>query len=111
MDRIIELGQDIVKLWDVYSGFYLDGILNTLILALVATLFGCIIGAGYGDDTIAIISGLGKDSCAVGCIGQRNAVAFLAQVSQNLLGCLAQLQACSIVCINFVDAHRVLAFQ
>ena len=44
MDRIIELGQDIVKLWDVYSGFYLDGILNTLILALVATLFGCIIG-------------------------------------------------------------------
>ena len=44
MDRIIELGQDIVKLWDVYSGFYLDGILNTLILALVATLFGCVIG-------------------------------------------------------------------
>ena len=48
MDRFIELGQDIVKLWDVYSNFYLDGILNTLILALVATLFGCIIGLVCG---------------------------------------------------------------
>jgi putative lysine transport system permease protein len=44
MDRIVELGQDIVKLWNVYSKFYLDGIYNTLILALVATFFGCVIG-------------------------------------------------------------------
>ena len=48
MDLFIELGQDIVKLWDVYSKFYLDGILNTLILAVVATLFGCIIGLFCG---------------------------------------------------------------
>ena len=48
MDLFIELGQDIVKLWNVYSKFYLDGILNTLILAVVATLFGCIIGLVCG---------------------------------------------------------------
>jgi len=44
MDLIVELGQDIVKLWDVYKGFYFDGIVNTLILAVVATFFGCVIG-------------------------------------------------------------------
>lgn len=48
MDRIIELGQDIVKLWNVYSKFYLSGIYNTLILALVATFFGCVIGLVCG---------------------------------------------------------------
>jgi len=48
MDRILELGQDIAKLWSVYDKFYLEGIANTLILALVATLFGCIIGLVCG---------------------------------------------------------------
>ena len=36
--------QDIGKLWQVYGEAYLRGIQNTLILALVATLAGCIIG-------------------------------------------------------------------
>ena len=35
---------DIGKLWDVYGEMYLKGIQNTLILATVATLAGCIIG-------------------------------------------------------------------
>ena len=48
MDLLIELGQDIVKLWDHYSQFYVDGIVNTLILATVATVFGCLIGLVCG---------------------------------------------------------------
>ena len=48
MDLLIELVQDIAKLWDKYSQFYIDGIVNTLILATVATLFGCIIGLACG---------------------------------------------------------------
>lgn len=35
---------DIGRLWDVYGEAYLKGIQNTLILAAVATLVGCIIG-------------------------------------------------------------------
>ena len=35
---------DIGRLWDVYGEAYLNGILNTLILAAVATLAGCVIG-------------------------------------------------------------------
>ena len=48
MNKLIELGQDVVLLWSKYSSFYLDGIKNTLILALVATLIGCIIGLVCG---------------------------------------------------------------
>ncbi len=44
MNKLIALGQDVVLLWSKYSSFYLDGIKNTLILALVATFIGCIIG-------------------------------------------------------------------
>ena len=44
MDRILQLGQDIAKLWTKYSGSYFSGIKNTLVLALVATVIGCIIG-------------------------------------------------------------------
>ena len=43
MDRILQLGQDIAKLWTKYSGSYFSGIKNTLVLALVATVIGCII--------------------------------------------------------------------
>lgn len=39
---------DIGRLWDVYGEAYLRGIGNTLILALVATLAGCIIGLVCG---------------------------------------------------------------
>ncbi len=35
---------DIARLWDVYGQAYLKGIQNTLILATVATLAGCLIG-------------------------------------------------------------------
>ena len=44
MDRFIELGQDIAKLWVNYWPSYFKGALNTLILALVATFLGCVIG-------------------------------------------------------------------
>ena len=44
MDKLIDLGLDMAKLWSNYKGMYLQGVWNTLILALVATLIGCIIG-------------------------------------------------------------------
>ena len=44
MERMIQLGQDIAKLWSKYSGSYFVGIKNTLVLALVATVIGCVIG-------------------------------------------------------------------
>ncbi len=44
MDRVVQLGQDIAKLWSKYSISYFDGIKNTLVLALVATAIGCVIG-------------------------------------------------------------------
>ena len=48
MDKLIELGQDMAKLWSNYYLMYLNGIKNTLILALVATAIGCIIGLVCG---------------------------------------------------------------
>ena len=44
MERFLQLGADIVKLWQRCGGDYLNGIRKTLILALVATAIGCIIG-------------------------------------------------------------------
>ena len=44
MERLTQLSADIVKLWERCGGDYLNGIKNTLILALVATILGCIIG-------------------------------------------------------------------
>ena len=44
MDKFIQLSNDIVKLLDKYGSSYTSGILNTLILALVATAIGCLIG-------------------------------------------------------------------
>ncbi len=44
MNRFTELGTDIVKLWSKYGGTYLGGIQKTLILALVGTAIGCLIG-------------------------------------------------------------------
>ena len=43
-----QLAHDIVDLWGRYSTSYLNGIKNTLILAVVATLIGCIIGFACG---------------------------------------------------------------
>lgn len=45
MDKLVKLGQDVVLLWSKYWPMYLGGIRNTLILALVATVIGCIIGS------------------------------------------------------------------
>ena len=44
MDKFIQLFSDIVKLLEKYGRSYISGILNTLILALVATALGCLIG-------------------------------------------------------------------
>jgi putative lysine transport system permease protein len=44
MDKLTQLGSDMVTLWSKYQDMYLDGIANTLILAVVATAIGCIIG-------------------------------------------------------------------
>lgn len=44
MNKFAELMTDIGSLWGKYSSSYLSGIANTLILAVVATLAGCLIG-------------------------------------------------------------------
>ncbi len=44
MDKFIKLGNDIGALWGHYWGRYLIGMRNTLIVAVAATLVGCIIG-------------------------------------------------------------------
>ena len=44
MDKLIQLCQDIAKLWEKYGASYITGMQNTLILAVSATLIGCIIG-------------------------------------------------------------------
>lgn len=44
MDRLVSLGSDISKLWVAYFPKYLSGIRNTLVLAIAATLIGCLIG-------------------------------------------------------------------
>ena len=44
MEQLVKLGSDIGKLWGKYGSSYLNGVKNTLVLALVATLIGCSIG-------------------------------------------------------------------
>ena len=44
MDKLVQLGSDVVTLWSKYHDMYLDGIANTLILAVIATAIGCLIG-------------------------------------------------------------------
>ena len=48
MEKITQLCADIVKLWSKYGGSYLTGMRNTLVLALVATVIGCVIGFACG---------------------------------------------------------------
>ena len=48
MSKLIELFQDVAVLWEKYHPMYLNGVKNTLILALVATFIGCIIGLVCG---------------------------------------------------------------
>ena len=44
MSNLAQLGSDIVKLWENYSGVYLNGMWKTVSLAVVCTLVGCLIG-------------------------------------------------------------------
>lgn len=44
MDKLSKLFEDIAKLWGKYGDSYITGMRNTLILAVSATLIGCIIG-------------------------------------------------------------------
>ena len=44
MEKLIQLGSDIAKLWAKFGYSYLSGMSNTLLLALVATAIGCVIG-------------------------------------------------------------------
>ncbi|MGM9549647.1 MAG: amino acid ABC transporter permease [Faecousia sp.] len=48
MEKFIQLAADIARLWTKYGGSYLTGIGNTLILALVGTAIGCLIGFACG---------------------------------------------------------------
>lgn len=48
MEKLSQLIIDIGRLWEGYGNSYLRGIGNTLILALVATAIGCIIGFFFG---------------------------------------------------------------
>ena len=44
MNKLIDLFVDVAALWEKYGDSYMTGIQNTLILAISATLIGCIIG-------------------------------------------------------------------
>ncbi|MGI5888392.1 MAG: amino acid ABC transporter permease [Oscillospiraceae bacterium] len=44
MNKFAQLLQDVSTLWSTYSGMYLVGIKNTMILAIVGTALGCVIG-------------------------------------------------------------------
>ena len=48
MEKLVKLCQDIVLLWSKYWPMYMSGVKNTLILALVATAIGCVIGLVCG---------------------------------------------------------------
>lgn len=44
MDKLVTLGSDVAKLWAGNYTAYLNGMLNTIILAVICTAVGCIIG-------------------------------------------------------------------
>ena len=44
MNKFAQLGADIVKLWTKSGTSYISGVKNTLLLALVGTVIGCLIG-------------------------------------------------------------------
>ena len=61
MDKLAKLFTDIGKLWGHYSGAYFTGIRNTLILAVLATLAGCLIGQGsvHTEDAFRALQAIG----------------------------------------------------
>ena len=48
MEKLIELVQDMGRLWSAYGSAYLGGMGSTLALALIATVIGCVIGLVCG---------------------------------------------------------------
>lgn len=48
MNVFVKLGEDIAKLWSKYAGLYLNGVWNTISLAVICTAVGCIIGLFCG---------------------------------------------------------------
>ena len=48
MNVFVKLGSDIAKLWERYAGLYLNGVWNTISLAVLCTAVGCIIGLFCG---------------------------------------------------------------
>ena len=44
MNIFVKLGQDIVSLWKEYAGLYINGVWNTISLAVLCTAVGCLIG-------------------------------------------------------------------
>ncbi len=44
MSKFAQLGADIARLWAKYGGAYIAGMRNTLLLALIGTVLGCLIG-------------------------------------------------------------------
>ena len=48
MERVLALGQDMALLWTRYAPLYLSGVVNTLLLAVAATVLGCLIGLACG---------------------------------------------------------------
>ena len=48
MDRFLALGQDMALLWGAYWKSYLGGMGSTILLAVVATIIGCVIGLACG---------------------------------------------------------------
>ena len=48
MNVFVKLGEDVAKLWSKYAGLYLNGVWNTISLAVLCTAVGCIIGLFCG---------------------------------------------------------------
>ena len=44
MEKMIQLGADIAKLWGKYASNYISGMGSTIVIALLCTLVGCLIG-------------------------------------------------------------------
>ena len=44
MDKLLLLATDVSTLWGKYSSMYFNGIKNTLLLAIIGTVIGCLIG-------------------------------------------------------------------
>ena len=48
MHVFVKLWEDVTKLWSRYAGLYLNGVWNTISLAVRCTAVGCIIGLFCG---------------------------------------------------------------